>query len=395
MPIYLQTQKKGTYGSYVIDRVIGGRRLKVATGTKDLRTARRMDDMIQQLLDRGMDEMVRSLLGAGRKKKEKLRVFYEQDQRGTLYNPHNDPETARLLKPALDEWTTTYKKARPGDKFGWSDKTRKANKEFLATMYGKLGDRIPTSTVADIPKLLRLYSDICENEDHPRVFNLVHACLQRLLRVQFGKKSPLYTDVVDIEKLSDQPKHAQTAKTPAQIEKLCRIIPEKYRRMVWTMCTTGTGWDEYSKMTPRDDLKNPRIYIEGTKMDRHDKRRRREVPFIYAPAPQQGTERHFNKVLKAASRKLGFTDPPITAYAFRKCYATWLRDLVPEWRIEMYMGHAPTTQTRKYQKEEVWQWLRDDAAIIKSWIETEKTKIGPRTHSPDIVPPNEPSPLMT
>ena len=362
MGIYLQTRSDGsTYGTLVIDRVVRGKRLKLTTGTTDKRTARKMNEVIDSLLDRGMDSRVIDLA----EKRISIRQLYELDQKGTLYNPQLDPGTVQPLRPTLDAWIASYPK--------WSVKNRQANKEFVSTMFKKLGSNYTNATIDDVPKILREYHDLCETEDHPRVFNLVRACLQRFVRLKFGKSSALSAKVADVEKLADRPKNPQTAKTPAQIDRLCKALLPKFSGMVWTMCTTGVGFDEYGKMTPRDDLKNKRIYVEGTKLDRKDRRRRREVPFIYAPQPRTGSERHFNKVLKAQCKKLRMT--PITAYAFRKCYSNWLGEAgVPEWRVEMYMGHMPTSQTKQYQATEVWTWLNADADLFRKWLASEKEK---------------------
>lgn len=364
MGIYLQKRQDGTtYGSLVIDRIISGKRLKLSTGSKDKKTVRKMNDLIDTLIDRGMDSHLRNLIN----KKVTIRYLYDLDLKGQLNNPFHDPELIQPLIPTLNDWTSSYK--------DWSDKTRQTNREFLDTMFRKLEGKIHNPTIEDTPKVLRLYRDLCEKNDHPRVFNLVRSSIQRFVRMRFGKSSTLFTQISDVQKLADRPKNPQTSKTPGQIEKLTRSLPEKYRGMVWTMVTTGVGWDEYGKLTPRDDMKNPRIYIEGTKMDKSDKRRRREVPLVYSPTPRLGSERQFRKVLKTSSTKLKMEN--VRVYTFRKCYSNWLVESgVPQWRVEMYMGHLPQSQTQKYQTTEVYQWLKEDGERLRQWIDQERKKIG-------------------
>lgn len=351
MGIYLQRREDGsTYGTLVIDRVVNGTRLKLTTGTKDLRTARRMNDVIDQILDFGLDHHLRNLVA----KKVKLRQLYELQQKGQLNNRFHDPEALQPIEPALGNWMASYK--------NWTDKTRQTNRELLNTMYKRTGSAFPKPVMEDIPKLLRHYRDACESNDTPRTYNLVRSVFFRFVRLKLGKNSELYATLSDVEKLPDKPKKPQTAKSPSQIERLMRAMPAKYRGMVWTMCTTGVGWTEYGQMTVRAELKNPRIYIEGTKMDRKDARRRREVPLIYAPSARIGTERTFRKALTTASKKLRLDN--VRIYTFRKCYANWLVEAgVPQWRVEMYMGHTAQTQTQNYQTTDLFRWLTEDAGF--------------------------------
>jgi integrase len=364
MGIYFQKKPDGSpYGTLVIDRIVTGKRLKLVTGSKDKKTVRRMDDLIDELIDRGMDSHIKNLV----EKRVTIRQFYELDLKGTLYNPLHDPEVVQPLLPTLQSWMVSYK--------GWNEKTRQGNKELITTMFRKLESQVSSPMIEDIPKILRLYRELCETEDHPRQYNLIRSVFHRFCRLRFGKSSNLFTQISDVEKLPDRPKNPQTSKTPGQIERLCRSLPEKYRGMVWTMCTTGVGWDEYGKMTPRDDLKQPRVRIEGTKMDRKDQRRRREVPFIYSPHPQVGSERQFRKVLSTVSKKLRMEN--VRIYTFRKCYSNWLGESgVPQWRVEMYMGHLPQSQTQKYQTTEVWRWLKEDGELLRKWIEEKRQGFG-------------------
>ena len=374
MGIYLQRRKDGsTYGTLVIDRSIKGTRIKLSTGTKDLRTARRMNDVIDQILDFALDHHLRNLIS----KKVTLRQLYELQQTGKLNNRFHDPETLQSLEPALGNWMAAYK--------NWNDKTRQTNQELLATMYRRVSAAFPNPTLEDIPLLLRHYRDFCEQSESPRTYNLVRSVFFRFVRLRNGKQSELYQKLSDIEKLSDKPKKPQTAKPPAQIERLTRALPDKYRGMVWTMCTTGVGWTEYGQMTVRAELKNPRIYIEGTKMDRKDERRRREVPLIYPPSPRVGSERAFRKAITEASKKTRLTN--VRIYTFRKCYANWLVEAgVPQWRVEMYMGHLAQSQTQKYQTTEVFIWLSEDATKMRDWLEQQRASKEARKDVAGITP---------
>jgi integrase len=367
--IYFQTRPNGTpYGTLVIDRVIDGKRLKITTGSKDKKTARRMDDLITDLKDRGMDSHLRHLVEG----KVSIRQLFEMDQKGTLYNPHLNPEVVQPLREVLDDWVQSYK--------GWTEKTRKGNSELLRTMFDRVGKEFPSPSIEEIPKVLRRYRDLCESNDTPRTFNIIRSVFQRFVKLRFGRTSDLYVLVGDVEKIPDRPKNPQTSKTPGQIDRLVRSLPEKYRGMVWTMCTTGVGWSEYGQMTSRSDLKNPRIFIEGTKTDKKDERRKREVPLVYSPTPRVGSEKQFRKVLSTVSKKLKMDN--VRIYTFRKCYSNWMVESgVPQWRVEMYMGHLPRSQTQKYQTTETYVWLNEDSERLKKYLEEKRGHSGVKQRS--------------
>ena len=362
MSIYLQRTTKGTtYGTYVIDRQIKNRRLKLVTGSDDLRTVKKMDLLIDDLKHWGYDDLIQKLAD----RRVTIRQLYQLHIAGKLHDPSVDTEVVLPLHETLYTWMESYR--------GWSESTRTTMTEFVNTMFKRTEKQIPNPTLEDIPTILRAYRIFCEENDSPRVYNLVRSCLYRFVRMTVGKTSPLYMKVADVEKLPDRPKQPQTSKTPQEIERLTKVLPLKYRQMVWTMCTLGVGWKEYQSITVRDDIKTKQVVIEGTKMDKKDQRRRRQVPLIYPPHPPSGTEKHFRKVLTKHAKKVRLDN--LRIYTFRKCYANWLKESgIPDWRIEMYMGHQPKTQTQKYQTTEVWRWLIEDAEVMRKWLATQREK---------------------
>jgi integrase len=227
--------------------------------------------------------------------------------------------------------------------------------------------------------LLAKYRVVCEKADKARTFNKVRTCLIRFVRVSYGRSTPTYHQLGDIEKLRENPKKRTQPLSPARIDRLCEALPAEYAAMVWTMCSTGAGWGEYGEIEDKAHLKNPHIVIAGTKMDHKDGRRNRSVPRIYPPSVRVGTERAFQKIVKETAERLrlGLVLP----YTFRKCYANWLAEAgIPQWRVEAYMGHTPKSQTAKYQAtDEHWRYVRDDAKKVREWIEAEKQKKGLRS----------------
>ena len=112
-------------------------------------------------------------------------------------------------------------------------------------------------------------------------------------------------------------------------------------------------------------------------MDHKDGRRRREVPFVYPPTARVGSERQFRKILKATAETLRMEN--LNVYTFRKCYANWLVESgTPQWRVEMYMGHLPQSQTQKYQTTEVWRWLKEDGERLHKWLSEKRKQHGSR-----------------
>jgi integrase len=83
----------------------------------------------------------------------------------------------------------------------------------------------------------------------------------------------------------------------------------------------------------------------------------------------------FQRVIKETSVSLGMD--PVLPYTFRKCYSNWLMESgIPQWRVEMYMGHSPRSMTLRYQRTDVWGWLKEDGEKLRKWIDEERTKRG-------------------
>ena len=378
MTVYLQTTAAGrSYGTYQIDKVVKGKRIKVTTGTKDKRVAREMENVLDDLKNLGLDEKLDAFV----QKKINIRQLYQQKLNGTLFQPAADPIYATPLKPALDEWVKTYR--------NWSEGSRKNNQHLIKALYKRLPADLADPLIADIPRVLRFYSEYAEAQNIPRVYNLARAVISRFVSKKFGTLPQIWREIKDVKNLPNTLKDPLRARTPAQIEKLCRILKPKYREMVWTMCSTGVGWDEYGKMTASVDIKNPRVTIAGTKMDKKDGRRRREVPLVFPPTPRTGSNEALVYNLKAAEAKARIGR--IRPYTFRKCYSVWARECgVPDWRVEMYMGHAAKSMTAKYQTTEIWGWLRDDGKKLREYIDTERRKLGQRDVGDEILPQQQP-----
>ena len=98
MSIYLQRTTKGTtYGTYVIDRQIKNRRLKLVTGSDDLRTVKKMDLLIDDLKHWGYDDLIQKLAD----RRVTNRQPYQLHIAGKLHDPSVDTEVVLPLDETL------------------------------------------------------------------------------------------------------------------------------------------------------------------------------------------------------------------------------------------------------------------------------------------------------
>lgn len=373
-----QDEKNGkVYGTYKIERVILKTRLRLTTTTKDQRVARQIEDMLLDIKNYGRVDLLERLV----KSKDRSRTLMEYwtlQKKNKLFT--HDPEKEILnslpLQEELLNWMSSYK--------GWNEKTRRDTREKISTFFKRTQRIFPHPTLEDIPQLLREYRRQCEDLGTHATFRHVRSALSRYIKTRYGKSHELYARLSDVETLSapiTDPKGTKGSKTVEQIERLSRVLPPKYRQMLWTICTLGVGWKEYQSIEIRDDIKYKRVYVVGTKMDKKDKRRRREVPYVFPPHAPICTERTFRKVLKEYGKKVRV---PITTYSLRHSYARWMEECgIPRWRVQMYMGQQPKTQTEQYQRGELWNHLIEDGKKLRDYVEGERRKVTLKhQHSP-------------
>jgi len=363
MSIYQDTRDGTTYGGWKIERVILGKRVRLSTVTKNRLVATKMETMLMEMKDYGRTDLLQRILNSENPSK-KMRDYYSLYEQRTLFthNTEKEIEMVTPLKEPLLEWMTTYK--------DWSEKSRKDFIEKITVLFKRTQKTFPSPTIGDIPLLLKEYRTQCEERNTPSTFKHVKNTFSRFVKTRYGKSHDLYTLISDIESLRTpiaEPTGTKSSKSVEQIERLSKVLPLKYRQMMWTMCTLGVGWKEYESIEIRDDIKHRRVYVVGTKMDKKDRRRRREVPYVYPPHPPVCTEKTFRKVLKQYGKKVRL---PITTYSLRHSYSRWMEECgVPRWRVQMYMGHLPKNQTEQYQRGELWNHLLEDAQKLKQYID--------------------------
>jgi len=370
MSIYKDYRNGEPYGSYKIERVILGKRLRLTTEvTEHLPTVRSMELMLQEMKDFNRSDLLRKIVDSKNPSKQ-MRDFHLLYKKNLLFT-HNTDKELQMVTPLRDdllEWMRTYK--------DWSEKTRKDFTEKVTVLFRRTQNKFPNPTHGDIQSLLQEYRKQCENRNSPSTFRHVKNVFSRFVKSRYGKSHELYLQLSDVESLrtpTSDSSGTRSSKSVEQIERLSKVLPPKYRPMLWTMCTLGVGWKEYESIEIKDDIKHKRVYVVGTKMDKKDRRRRREVPYVIPPHPPICTEKHFYKVLKQFGKKVRLE---ITTYSLRHSYSRWMEECgVPRWRVQMYMGHLPKNQTEQYQRGELWNHLLEDGEKLKLYIESRrKTK---------------------
>jgi integrase len=293
-----------------------------------------------------------------------MRDFHLLYKKNLLFT-HNTDKELQMVTPLRDdllEWMRTYK--------DWSEKTRKDFTEKVTVLFRRTQNKFPNPTHGDIQSLLQEYRKQCEERNSPSTFRHVKNVFSRFVKSRYGKSHDLYLQLSDVESLRNPTPDSsgtRSSKSVEQIERLSKVLPSKYRPMLWTMCTLGVGWKEYESIEIKDDIKHKRVYVVGTKMDKKDRRRRREVPYVIPPHPPICTEKNFYKVLKQFGKKVRLD---ITTYSLRHSYSRWMEECgVPRWRVQMYMGHLPKNQTEQYQRGELWNHLVEDGEKLRKYIE--------------------------
>lgn len=367
MSIYKDNRNGEPYGSYKIERVILGKRLRLTTEvTEHLPTVRSMELMLQEMKDFNRSDLLRKIVDSKNPSKQ-MRDFHLLYKKNLLFT-HNTDKELQMVTPLRDdllEWMGTYK--------DWSEKTRKDFTEKVTVLFRRTQNKFPNPTHGDIQSILQEYRTQCEGRNSPSTFRHVKNVFSRFVKSRYGKSHELYLQLSDVESLRTPPPDSsgtRSSKSVEQIERLSKVLPPKYRPMLWTMCTLGVGWKEYESIEIKDDIKHKRVYVVGTKMDKKDRRRRREVPYVIPPHPPICTEKHFYKVLKQFGKKVRLQ---ITTYSLRHSYSRWMEECgVPRWRVQMYMGHLPKNQTEQYQRGDLWNHLLEDGEKLRLYIESRR-----------------------
>lgn len=368
-------------GSFLIDRTFADvGRLKLSSGTSRERTFNRLNAMLSELYAAGRLDQLRRL------RDRKVTPLALLD----LYRSHgSDPEQL----PRESELAPLF--PLDGEDSGqaghWllsvrNPKTRQGYRKSLAAL-----QRIHTdATASALPDLLRQYRAACQGTHH-RSFNLARSAVQSFLRATMakGRRNPLWVDVAALLPL---PEEKRTKRSPLAVIRARELRAKLnartagYGDMLWAMCLTGMGPDEYWGAW---SVERPAVHIAGTKTGGRDRR----VPFLEALASPVARYPAFRKALllvstgldaqqpgggrgrKAAVRtrdllKLASQHPDrVTVYDLRRTFANWLETAeIPRTRRRIYRGHEARDIGDLYEWQEVRAFLVEDAGRLRQVI---------------------------
>ena len=322
-------------GTLVLDRTFKGvGRIKLASGTRDVKTFSMLDAMLTTLYDKGRIDLLVAIQKRTLAPME-CWMHYREGQLERIAGA----DTLVPLGKAAAVWIKG-KRASEG------------HKRNLKAAFKALGDQRPNATLADLPDLLRLYRSRCDQAQTPRVFNAAKAAARRLLRERLGNRAPLYLDVVGVQGLKERRKdgHPQTV---AQAIAIREALGKHHGPIWWAMCCTGMGPGE---LWGRWAVEPEGIRVHGTKTSTRDRLVPR-VDFIARPTRQY-------RPFRIALAKQG-----VAPYDGRRTFAHWLEEAgIPRTRRRQYLGHTIGDVTDRYESHDVRPYLKDDGAQLRAMI---------------------------
>jgi hypothetical protein len=190
--------------------------------------------------------------------------------------------------------------------------------------------------------------------------------MQSFLRDTLGQRHDLYKTLADIKPLAEAKQRKNNPQTVAQIVALALRINRVHVGALWGMTLTGMGPKEFYGNWK---IEGTGVRIHGTKRKARD----RIVPLVMPDRFSGATgeraltpeyrARRFAKALALASADT------VLPYDLRRTYATWMEAAqIPRSRRRQYMGHASGDVTDIYERHEVAQYLREDAARLDALV---------------------------
>ena len=323
-----------------IDRRIRGvGRIKLASGTNHAPTFRRLNEMLDGLVSRGRLDIVKAIKAH---QLTPLQVYaaYRVNELDTLPTPDMLVPLANALEKFIREAGKTHHAAN----------MKSACKHIVAAAGSG-------STVDGLVGAVRSLRDSMKGT--PRMFNVVKATAQAFARDRYGKASRVWLELAGIQQLKVTRRVKKHPATPAELKAIADTMHDDYRRMAWTMATTGMRpkeywglWSTYSNY----------VHIKGTKTSGAD----RKVPLWWGLQPPACWYGIFRKALADASKGL------MTPYDLRRTYANWLEDAgIPRTRRRLYLGHGERDTTDLYEWRELRAYLEQDGDTLLKWIEAQ------------------------
>lgn len=353
--------RDGKGGTLILDRVTPVGRIKRASGTTDARVLRRLGTMLTDLGDAGRHDYLRALL-AGRVRP--LDLYQTYRVHGAARMPAMDQ--VQELRAALDQWAA---QAECGERH------RAAHRTFVRKVLEMVP---PTARVAELPAAIEAVRARYKARKQHAAFNRVRASALSFARDTLRRSHPVYGALIDVPCLRERKQRVNNPQTPSEIRSLEAALDKgEHQAALWGMALTGMGPGEWFG---RWQILPDRIHIDGTKREA----RVRDVPRVLSglytvpgepekpllPFPRAKTVewpiRLFARALKAASG--GQVQP----YDLRRSYATWMEEsAIPRTRRRSYLGHSAGDVTDRYEQQDVTRYLKDDAARLTAWIESQ------------------------
>jgi hypothetical protein len=321
-------------GTLLLDRIFSGvGRIRVASGTNDLRTFKGINAMLTDFYDKGRFD----LLEAIRDKRMTPARCYSLSRGGEL-RAVTDPAQLEPLTPRWRAWVaqTDMKETRMGREYAWK----------------RMVKALPLdASPYHLPKAVRRMRETLA--DQPAAFNRTRAAVLAFLRDTFGKRDELYLSVTDIPVLKEV-KHKRPAPTVSKAIEVRDALPRPAAALWWALYTTGMGRGEIDGLWEVLPL---HVAIHGTKRET----RNRIVPRIGTPQPRAIGWKQFRLAL------LPFGLQP---YDARRGFAHLMEESgVTRIRRMMYMGHAAGDVTGGYEKAELGAFVESDAALMRAKID--------------------------
>lgn len=269
---------------------------------------------------------------------------YDAHRRGRL-DELETAETADKLVPAMLAWVDglTDADASPEHRRG------------LRIAATRIDKALPGATIHQAAEALQAVRGAYAK--HPRAFNLTRSALQAFLRDTLTKAHAVYHQVAAVPGRRVVKAQRFHPLTPAEmVEQFPAPESDPVDAIAWDMALTGMGpgelWGEWR-------VKPDRVRIEGTKREG----RKRDVPLVTAPRKPAISRKAFEQRLKRR------TTTEARPYDFRRTYANWLESAgVPRTRRISYMGHRSGDITALYERHQVADYLKADAALIRGII---------------------------
>lgn len=356
------SRSRSDRGTLAWDRVIRGvGRFRTASGTNNPKVFKKLDAMIDTLLEWGRLDLVRAMKAEnGQPPKLTPMQVYDAYRVGEL---DRLPSVDQLipLRDALEKFAETYECSAK-------------HRESLWTFHAHV-DRIAPADAAvpalpDVLKAMRV-----ELAGKPRAFNVRRSVAQAFVRSRYGKGSKLWQSIASVEPLKVVPKKIKHPATVAELVGIAAALPTTIWRdgvegpcdfagMCWALATTGMRTVvEYFNV--EWEQKDGWIEIGTGKKDKAVRR----VPLIREPVIPDCDYQVFADALRKAS------GGQMSPYDLRRTYANWLEAAeIPRTRRMIYLGHGSVDITGRYEWHEVKAFLAEDGEKVKQWLDAEIAK---------------------